>query len=126
MTQQPLDVLYNKSCPICRAEIAHYRRYAEKHALDLRFQDLAETDLALWNVDAESATKRLHVRQGEQILSGISAFIALWRAMPRYAWLGRFASKPMVRPIADLLYNRVLAPTLYRMHQRRQRNSVSR
>ena len=112
-------VIYNASCPICSREIEGYRRYSEARALPLRFQDLDRADLAGWGLTPEDAARRLHVIQDGELLAGVPAFAALWREMPRFRWLGRLVMRPWVRPAAEIVYERVLAPILYAMHRRR-------
>lgn len=119
-----LRVLYNGQCPVCRAEIAHYATHAETRALPIRFEDLNGGDLSDWGIGAETAARRLHVMRGGERLSGMEAFLALWAAMPRYRWLARVAGAPVIRPLTGALYDRVLAPALYRWHRRRQRRAA--
>jgi predicted DCC family thiol-disulfide oxidoreductase YuxK len=114
-----VTVIYNASCPICSREVAGYRRYAEARALPLRFQDMAATDLAALGLTPELAARRLHVVQDGELLAGLPAFVALWSEMPRFRWLARLVSLPVLRPIASIAYERVLAPLLYAMHRRR-------
>lgn len=119
MTMQT-EVLYNARCPVCRAEIEHYQGYAEARGLPIAFHDLNSDDLANWGVSADAAAKRLHVRKEGRVVSGVAAFIALWRAMPRYAWLARIVALPGLRQAAGLIYERILAPRLYARHVARE------
>lgn len=119
-------VLYNDECPVCSFEIGHYRGYAEKTGLPLRFDALSGPDLDRWAVTRDDAARRLHVLENGQVLTGIDAFIALWSRMPRYRWLARIAGLPLVRPSAAMVYDRVLALLLYRAHLRRTGRAVSR
>jgi hypothetical protein len=41
--------------------------------------------------------------------------------MPRYRWLARIVGLPGVKQTASALYDVVLAPVIYRSHQRRLR-----
>lgn len=119
------EVLYNAQCPVCAFEIDHYRAYAAKRALPLRFDDLnASDDLARWGLTPDQAARRLYVRQGETLLSGIPAFIVLWREMPRYRWLARIVALPGLHRIASWSYDYVLAPVIYRWHLRRVARGV--
>jgi predicted DCC family thiol-disulfide oxidoreductase YuxK len=106
-------VLYNASCPVCRFEIDHYAGYAGREALPIRFEDLNRTDLARWGLTRDQAARRLYVRRGDVLLSGIPAFIALWKEMPKYRWLARIVSTPGVHWCACVAYDRVIAPILY-------------
>ena len=112
-------VLYNDACPVCRAEIRHYARHAEREGLPIAFDDLGSDALAGWGVDADAAARRLHVLHDGRVSSGIPAFLVLWSRMPRYRWLARLVGAPVIRPLAVLVYDRVLAPALYRRHLRR-------
>ena len=121
MTQANTRVLYNHDCPVCRAEITHYADYAGREGLAIGFDDLNRVDLGMWGVTADQAARRLHVVHDGQVMSGIPAFIALWRQMPRYGWLARIVALPGIRQAATLIYDHILAPLLYRSHLRRQR-----
>ncbi len=117
-------VLYNKSCPVCRFEIHHYRDYAQDHDLPIRFDDLNETDMAAWGLTRDQAARRLYVAKDGALLSGIPAFLVLWADMPRYRWLGRVVGLPGLRQLASLAYDHALAPVIYRWHLRRLARSA--
>lgn len=116
----PLTVLYNADCPICRAEIDHYIAYAGPRNLPIRFEPLAKADLATWGLSPEQARKRLHVRQGGAIFSGVPAFRILWAAMPRYRALAWVTGLPGLRGLSGWIYDRLLAPWLYNRNMRRR------
>jgi len=122
MTQNT-DVIYNADCPICAREIAAYERYSTAQRLPLRFVPLDRADLAGWGLTPETAARRLHVVQANRLLSGGDAFRALWAAMPRFRWLARLTGLPLVRPLADAVYDWALAPALYALHRRRVRRA---
>jgi predicted DCC family thiol-disulfide oxidoreductase YuxK len=115
------SVLFNAACPVCNFEIGHYARYAGDHALPIRFDDLNSHALADWGLDADTAARRLHVLHDGVLVSGIPAFLVLWAQMPRYRWLGWIVGLPVVRQAATGLYDHILAPAIYRLHLRRQR-----
>lgn len=119
-------VLYNDDCPVCSFEIGHYRDYARKSGLPLRFDALTGPDLDRWGVTRDAAARRLHVLKDGQVLTGVDAFVALWSEMPRYRWLARVVTLPAVRPVARLVYDGLLAPLLYRMHLARDRRRARR
>lgn len=117
---EPLHVLYNGGCPICSREIRGYRRMAEASGAPIVFEDLRDTDLARWGIGDEAARKRLHVRRDGRLISGVPAFIAVWNRLPRLAWLARVVDRPVLRPLAGLLYDRVAAPALYALDRYRR------
>ncbi|MFN4057271.1 MAG: thiol-disulfide oxidoreductase DCC family protein [Roseinatronobacter sp.] len=115
------DILYNGQCPICSTEIDHYKAAAQACNAPLRFVDLNQTDLADWGLDAESAARRLHVRDHTgALVTGVAAFAAIWQDLPRWRWLARLVMAPGLRHVLDWGYERIAAPLLFKMHQRRQ------
>jgi predicted DCC family thiol-disulfide oxidoreductase YuxK len=119
-------ILYNDRCPICRAEIAHYRARAATAGAALVFEDLNTADLGGWHLTPDQAKRRMHAALPDgRIVSGIPAFAAIWAALPGMGWLARVVMAPGVRPVADLLYNRVAAPWLYRRQQRREARGLA-
>ncbi len=117
--QQPTTVLYNASCPVCSREIEHYQRYTEARELPVVYEDLTTAELEVWGLTPAQAARRLHVRKDGQIFDGIPAFIALWKDMPRYRWLARVVSLPILHGTAVLAYDHVLAPLLFAWHKSR-------
>jgi predicted DCC family thiol-disulfide oxidoreductase YuxK len=118
MTEE-IRVLYNETCPVCRFEIGVYRRQAQADGLAIRFDALDRAED--WGLTADEAARQLHVWQDGQVLSGLTAFRALWAQMPRWRWLARVTGWPLIEPLVGLLYSRLAAPLLYRVHLRRQR-----
>ncbi len=112
-------VLFNEDCPVCNAEICHYRNYVEEKGIELYFDKLGETDLSLYGVSKDQGAKRLHVISDGQVIHGLPAFQKLWAEMPRYRILAILTNFPIVREIAALVYDKILAPILYRSHLRR-------
>lgn len=112
-------VLYNQDCPVCRFEIETYRRRAGSLGLPIRFEGLDRA--GDWGLTPDQAARQLHVRQNGRVLSGLAAFRALWSVLPGWRWLSRLCGWPVIRPLSEFVYARVLAPVLYRAHLRRQR-----
>ncbi len=114
-------ILYNARCPICRAEISHYEARAKAVAAPLRFEDLNTADLGDWQLTEDQAKRRMHAALPDgRIVSGIPAFVEIWRALPRMGWLAWLVERPFIRPLADFAYNRIAAPWLYRKQLRRE------
>ena len=114
-------ILFNADCPICNAEICHYRDYAAGRGIVMRFDDLNQIDPALYGVNRIDAAKRLHVLHDGCVLSGVPAFLVIWQQLPRYRWLAKIVRLPIVHFLSNLVYDFVLAPMLYSAHLRRQR-----
>lgn len=121
-TSSKTEVLYNAACPVCSREIDHYAALTVRHALPIGYDDLNDPALlSRWGIDADEAAKRLHMRRDGETLSGIPAFIALWQEIPRYRWLARLVSLPVIYRLSVWAYDYALAPLLYRWHLRRSR-----
>ncbi|MDG4648257.1 DUF393 domain-containing protein [Roseibacterium sp. SDUM158017] len=115
-----IRILYNEACPVCRAEISHYRRRAAEAGAPLRFDDLNAADLDAWALSEDQAMRRMHAMLPDgRIVSGVEAFALIWERLPRYGWLARIIRFPGLRALADFAYNRAAAPWLYRRHKRR-------
>lgn len=108
-----LTVYYDGACPLCRAEIGHYRRCAG--AERVTFVDLATVrdDAALGaGLDRAAAQARFHVREADgRLVSGAAAFARLWRRLPAWGWLGRLVEVRILglRPVL------LLAEAAYRL-----------
>lgn len=129
-TGKDLRIYYDGGCPLCRAEIDHYRRCQGADRLD--FVDVGHEasapDLGA-GLDRGTALARFHVRDADgQLVSGAAAFARLWRALPGWRWLGRlvdlriFGVRPIL-PIAEAAYrlSLPLRPRLARLLSRRPR-----
>lgn len=114
-----LTVYYNGACPICRREIEHYRRLSHAQPISLAWVDISQEPLVLAprGVDSLSAKRRLHaVDEHGQLLAGVAAFAELWSRLPRYRWLGRLVQRPLIHPLAQGIYEGLLAPLLFRFN----------
>lgn len=117
---EPIQILYNGNCSICRAEIHHYRDRAEASDAPLQFDDLNAVELRDWQMTEDQALRRLHARlPNGQVISGVPAFALIWERLPRYGWLAILVRLPVIRQLAGWAYNRIAAPLLYRRHLRR-------
>ena len=47
----------------------------------------------------------MHVRVGEEIRTGIDAFLALWQVVPGYRWLNAFISLPGIYWLSSVAYS---------------------
>jgi predicted DCC family thiol-disulfide oxidoreductase YuxK len=99
-------VFYDGACPVCSREIALYQRLSEGAADRPVFENVSAPDAALpEGVSREEALARFHVRlPSGEVVSGAAAFIALWRATPRFRLLGRLASAPPLPWLLELAY----------------------
>lgn len=118
-------VFYNGSCPVCRAEIEHYRRLDRSAESALAWADVAGPDATAVRpgIDAEAMRRRLHVVDADgRLLVGVPAFARIWEHLPRFRWLARLVRLPLLSTAAGLLYE-PLAAGLYAWDRRRRRKA---
>lgn len=96
-----LDVFYDGSCPLCRAEIGLYRSSGAK----ARFCDISQGCALPENRSHQDMMARFHVRTEEgRLLSGAAAFAELWKQTPGWRWLGHIVARVPFVWIAEGLY----------------------
>ena len=115
-----MKVYFNNSCKICKAEIDLYKkeRIEEIDWVDITNNKLAEEETSK---DSKQLLRRLHVKEGEKILSGAAAFLLLWKKMPKYKFLYNFFKLPIIFNIFSLVYE-LIAFFLYIKNKKQLKN----
>ncbi|MGQ3282030.1 thiol-disulfide oxidoreductase DCC family protein [Bosea sp. (in: a-proteobacteria)] len=124
MSAEPdLTVYHGRSCPLCRAEIAHYRR--QEGVAAICFVDVARPDAETGpDLDRAVAMARLHVRGRDgELASGAAGFVRIWELLPRSRWAARIARLPDVLLVLEAGYRAFLPLRLNiaRLLRRRRR-----
>ncbi len=87
-----LTVYYDGACPVCRREIAGYRRQAGAEHCAWVDASQARADELGPDLSPTRALQRMHVRRADgRLVEGAAAFALLWQAFPATRWLGRVA-----------------------------------
>ena len=119
-TSEFLTIYYDGACPLCTAEISHYK--TRKGAENLAFTDISRDDAETGDdLDISAARGRFHVRRPDgTLLSGARAFVEIWHVLPGWRWLGRIARLPGVTPLLEVAYRGFLPirPALSRLASR--------
>ena len=93
----------------------HYSRRCGTAAVPVRFVDssIKYDDLAEYGLRREHLQRRLYLKSANgQMLSGVAALTTLWAQTPGYRWLSTIVSLPILRPMAELLYDHIAVPIL--------------
>ena len=115
-----MKVYFNNSCKICKAEIDLYKKE--------EIQEIDWVDITN-NVQAEEETsksskellRRLHIKEGKEIIQGAEAFLVLWKKMPKYKFLYNFFKLPIIFSIFSFGYE-IVAFFLYIKNKKQLKN----
>ena len=121
-----ITVHYNEACPVCNAEIEHYRRAANENDAPVAFSAIGRHPGALIGsgVTDPQLKHRMHVSTaGGRIASGADAFIAIWRRLPGYRRLATVVALPGIRQLASAAYEWGAVPSLAAYNAWRERRA---
>ncbi len=103
-----LTVYFDGLCPLCRREIAHYRRLDRAGALRLVDLHAAGPELQAVGVRPRDALQRLYILdRTARLHTGVAAFAAIWSELPGYRWLARVIRALRLGPVLELGYGAV-------------------
>ena len=102
--RQSLKVYFDGACPLCQAEIDHYRK--QEGADAICFLDVSRSEETLaGDLTKQQAMQRFHVRGNDGLLlSGAAAFVAVWSTLPRWRLAARLAALPGILTILEVAY----------------------
>ena len=106
-----MKVYFNNSCNICRAEINLYKKQNIK---DIEWVDITDNKSAEIETQKndKALLRRLHIKDGEKIISGAEAFLLVWKKIPRYKFLYTFFKAPVIFTLFSISYE-IIAFFLY-------------
>ena len=115
-----MKVYFNNSCKICKAEIDLYKkeRIQEIDWIDITDNALATRETSKNN---KELLRRLHVKEGEKVLEGAEAFLALWKKIPKYRFLYNMLKLPIIFTIFSFFYE-IIAFFLYQKNKNQLKN----
>jgi predicted DCC family thiol-disulfide oxidoreductase YuxK len=103
-------VYFDGDCPLCRREIAAYRRLAG--AEGCHWVDAAQADAVHLgpDLDRRQALRELNLRRADgTLLRGVDAFIAMWAQLDATRTWARWATRPPLHALLRLAYRLFLA-----------------
>ena len=106
-----MEVYFNNSCKICKAEIDLYKKEKVKQInwIDITDNHSARSDT---NKNYKELLRRLHVKKDGKIFSGAEAFLLVWKNIPKYKFLYIFFKLPIIFQIFSIGYE-IIAFFLY-------------
>lgn len=106
---------YDGHCPLCTAEMARLKKLAGPELALFDIHELPDdTNLPPRNIMLES----LHLQtRDSELLTGLDANVAAWQHT-RFGFLWRWLRWPLIKPIADLAYNRWAVARYQRLYSR--------
>ena len=116
-----MKVYYNETCNICRAEINLYKKQKSDNIewVDITNNKQAEIETLK---DDKTLLRRLHVKEGEKIISGAKAFLMVWNKLPKYRFLYQILRLPIIFHIFSFGYE-IIAFFLYLKNKKQLKNS---
>lgn len=100
-----ISVFFDGKCNLCSKEINYYRRIAPKNTFN--WVDITKTpgELDKFEIKLSDGLRLMHVADSRgNIFTGVDAFIIMWKQIKYWKFLGLFVSLPIVKQIANLLY----------------------
>ena len=113
-----LRVFYDGKCPLCQREIAYYQRLTSTEPINWIDANENPNQLRSAGITRAEALARLHaVSTKGEILSGIHAFHAIWKALPKFRVLDICLNLYPLQLLMGHLYEKFLRyrPTLQKI-----------
>ena len=98
-----MKVFFNNSCSICKTEINLYKK---QNVQDIEWVDVTNNKSAELETQKNSKAllRRLHVKDGNKIISGAEAFLLVWKQIPKYNFLYKFFKIPIIFNLFSFFY----------------------
>ena len=98
-----MKVFFNNSCNICKAEINLYKK---QNIEDIEWVDITNNKSAELETQKNDRTllRRLHIKDGNNIISGAEAFLLVWKKIPKYKFLYKFFKTPIIFNLFSFFY----------------------
>ena len=115
-----MRVYFNNSCKICKTEIDLYKR---ENIKDINWVDISDNQNAQieTNKSDKQLLRRLHVKKDGKIYEGAEAFLLIWKKIPKYRFLFKILSLPIIFNLFSILYE-VAAFFLYLKNKKQLKN----
>ena len=101
-----MKVYFNNSCKICKSEIDLYKK---EQINEINWIDITNNRQAKIETkkDFKELLRRLHVEKNGKIFSGAKAFLLVWKNIPKYKFLYKIFSLPIIFQIFSIGYETI-------------------
>ena len=115
-----MKVYFNNSCKICKAEIDLYKK---ENIEEIDWVDISNNNVAQKETSKNSKEllRRLHIKDGENVIEGAEAFLLLWKKIPKYKFLYNFFRLPIIFSLFHFGYE-IIAFFLYLKNKKQLKN----
>lgn len=105
MTSPTHIVFYDDACPMCNAEIEHYKKLKTLHSIQWLGIHSSWDEIKHYGLTKETLLRRIHaVKSDGEIVSGAAAFVLIWDSLKYYSILGQIVTTCRLLPILDWIY----------------------
>ncbi len=105
MHSQPHIVFYDDACPLCDAEIEHYKKCSAIHTIDWLGIHSRWDEIQHYGFSKETLLRRIHaVKSDGGVVTGAAAFVLIWNSLKYYSLLGRIVTLCRLVPVLDYFY----------------------
>ncbi|MFK7795304.1 MAG: thiol-disulfide oxidoreductase DCC family protein [Gammaproteobacteria bacterium] len=107
MSTNPHIVFYDDACPLCDAEIEHYKKLKPLHDIHWLGINSSWDDIQHYGFSKETLLRRIHaVHSDGTIVTGAAAFALIWNSLKYYRVLGFVVTKFKLIALLDFFYKR--------------------
>jgi predicted DCC family thiol-disulfide oxidoreductase YuxK len=100
-----LKIFFDGSCHICSREIIHYSKITPKGFFEYINVAGPQFKAEQFQLDPKKVNQEMHVQlPSGEIKTGVEAFISIWKEIPRYHWLAKIISLPVIFNISKVFY----------------------
>lgn len=129
MSDYPLTLLYDSSCPVCKLEMDNLRERDTLHKLNFVDASAADFDADKYGVSLAEAMRVIHgIKPDGTVVTGVETIHLAYRAVG-LGWLTAASNLPLLKPVFSWAYehvaknrhwvSKVFADTILRIAARR-------
>lgn len=105
MSNSAHQVFYDDLCPMCNAEISHYKKLSHLHPIEWVAISTSEDKINALGLNKQQVLKRIHaINSDGEVVSGAAVFSLIWNSLKPYRIVGRVVETLHLIPLLDFGY----------------------